>query len=181
MTTRAWRALRLDERSTGAILATGAFLGVLAWLALLVLLLMRERPPSAFSVFYNLPISVTFSALAAHLVASLVRAPASYAREHYPLLIAWGLGGVLLFLRLVVKTTEVSGHATWSILMAAQAEAYQLPVVFRCIAWAVVLQVLLLKWLVLGGSSGLLGLAAGSALGCGLWLARRITASRAVH
>jgi len=157
---------------------TGALVAVASWAGLLGLLVVRGRTPSAFSVFYNLPISVVFAALAAILVSSLVRAPVSYAREHYPLLVAWGLGGVLLFLRLVAKATDVSGHATWSVLMAAHAEAYQLPAAFRWLAWGVVLQVLLLKWLVLGGSSGVLGLAAGSTLGCGLWLARRRTALR---
>ena len=87
----------------------------------------------------------------------------------------WLIGAGLLFLRLIAKSIDVSGHMTWAILMGVQCLAHGAPRWFTVLAWCVVLQVLLLKLCVLGGHSGAWGLLAGGTLGVTLLALERGT------
>ena len=83
-------------------------------------------PP--FSVFYNLPITLAFSALAFDLLSrSLTLGRTRLFKHHGVLLLVWSVGGALLALRLVTKSIDVSGHMTWSVLMAVQCLGLKAP------------------------------------------------------
>jgi hypothetical protein len=142
-----------------------AFVAV-AWVALLAAAALRGRYVPAFSVSYNLPISLAFGALALDLaVRSAEMGPKRGLQAHGPVLVVWAAGGVLLLLRLVAKSIEVSGHMSWAILMGVHCVVEGAPRWFTVFAWCIVLQVLWLKLFVLGGQSGTWGVLAGTALG----------------
>ena len=97
-------------------------------------------------------------------------------RRYGPIGTVWLAGGLLLFLRLVTKSIDVSGHMSWAILMGAQCSIERLPGWFTLFVSAVGIHVLLLKLLVLGGNSGQYGVLAGCGLAAMLWAATRPTA-----
>jgi hypothetical protein len=131
---------------------------------------MRGHGDAGFSVFYNLPISVAGIGLCAHEGWMARRLGVRrYLREHGPVMVVWGLGLVVLYLRLITKSVDVSGHMTWALIMGAQCLAYRLPGWFCALAVLVFLQVLGLKLLLLGGWSVYWGLLVGGALGALMW------------
>ena len=158
----------------GTRLLVGIALAAIAWVLLLAVSLVRERPVSWFSVSYNLPITLAFAGLVSHGVLSAMALGRQRAISAYgPIALAWFGGGVLLFLRLVTKSIDVSGHMSWAILMGVQCLVERLPFWFTCFVWLIALHVLLLKLFVLGGQSGQNGLLAGGVLGATLWLGTR--------
>lgn len=151
-------------------LGAGVIAACVAWVGMVVWLRMRGHGDAAFSVFYNLPISVAFLGLCAHEVwMARTLGMRRYLREHAPVLMVWALGFVVLYLRLISKSVDVSGHMTWALIMAGQCAAYRLPGWFCALVGLVALQVLGLKMFVLGGVSGYWGLLVGGVLGGALW------------
>jgi hypothetical protein len=158
-----------DGLWAGVIAAMVAWGGMIAWLW------MRGHAGSGFSVFYNLPISVLFIGLLAH-EGWMCRTQGArvYLKRHAPVVIVWVLGFVVLYLRLIAKSVDVSGHMTWALIMAAQCYAYRLPGWFCALVAGVCLQVLGLKVFWLGGVSVYWGLLAGGVLGAGMILGVRM-------
>jgi hypothetical protein len=140
-----------------------------AWIALMALAAVRGRQVPAFSVVYNLPITLVFGALGLDLA---IRAADVGVRRalitHGPVITVWSAGAVLLFLRLITRSIDVSGHMTWALVMATQCLVEGAPRWFTVFAWCIVFQVLLLKLFVLGGQSGAWGLLAGGLLSAAL-------------
>ncbi len=147
-------------------LASGVAAAAVAWTGMIVWLAMRKHGGTGFSVFYNLPITIAFIGLCAH-EGWMFRTLGfkQYLREHAPVLVVWTLGFVVLYFRLITKSVDVSGHMTWALIMAGQCHAYRLPGWFSALVWAVCLQVVLLKFFVLGGVSGPVGIVVGGVLG----------------
>jgi hypothetical protein len=81
---------------------------------------------------------------------------------------------MVLFLRLITRSIDVSGHMTWAILMATQCLIGRAPRWFTALALGVVVQVLLLKVFVLGGQSGLWGILVGGLLSAALIVLTRL-------
>ncbi len=160
----------------GLVLLFGLLLGLLAWLALLGGASLRGRPVPWFSIWYNVPITTAFGAMTLQLAASILRLPPStFLARHLGILLAWLLGGLLLWFRLVAKSIDVSGHMAWAILLGVQCHVLRLPIWFTILVWGVAAQVLVLKLLVLGGSSGQSGLLVGVVLGGTLWVVNRLS------
>ena len=157
-----------------ARLLVGVSLGAVAWALLLTVSLVRGRPVPWFSISYNVPITLAFAGLASHVVLSAAALGGQRAKSAYgPIALVWCGGAVLLFLRLVTKSIDVSGHMSWAILMGVQCLVERLPAWFTSFVWLIAIHVLLLKLLVLGGQSGQYGLLAGAVLGVTLWLVTR--------
>jgi hypothetical protein len=153
-------------------LILGVALAALAWLALIAAFSLGDRAIPWPSVIYNFPITVVFTGLVSHMAhAALLLGPNRFLRAYTPLGIVWFLGAILLYLRLVMKSVDISGHMSWSVLMGAQCLIQRLPLWFTLAAWAVVLQVLHVKFVVYGGYNGHKGLAAGIGLAILVWLA----------
>jgi len=138
--------------------SSGLFLGAAicagAWCVLLIASNARGQAIPWFSVSYNVPISVAFAALCAHLALSAIalgprRAIAAYA----PIALVWTAGAALLFMRLVTKSIDVSGHMSWAILMGVQCFVERLPLWFTTFVWLIAAHVLFLKLFVLGGTA----------------------------
>jgi hypothetical protein len=158
--------------STG--LAAGIALASVAWLGLAIFLLFRHGPFPWFLVGYNVPITLVFAGLVVHMVWTGTRLERSQIIASYaPLGVVWLIGGVVLFLRLVTQSIDVSGHMVWSVMMGVQCSVHRLPFWFTASAWAVVLQVLLLKLFVIGGHSGQKGIVIGILLGVAVWFTTR--------
>jgi hypothetical protein len=155
-------------------LLVGVTIAAFAWVVLIFLSVARGRPLSWFSVSYNLPITLAFSGLLAHGVLSAFGLGSRLAIHAYgPIALVWCAGGVVLFLRLVTQSIDVSGHMSWAILMAVQCTVERLPIWFTALVWLIAAHVLLLKLFVLGGQSGQNGILAGGVLGATLWLVTR--------
>ena len=155
-------------------LVGGIGLAVFAWVVLVTVLIFRHRPIPWFSLAYNIPITLLFAGLVLHLVWVGIRLGwTRFIAAFAPLGVVWVVGAVLLFLRLGMKSIDVSGHMAWSLMMGVQCVVQRLPVWFTAAVWAVAVQVLLLKLLVLGGHSGQKGIAVGALLGGAVWIATR--------
>ena len=159
-------------KSSGLLLGAAICAG--AWCLLLIASHARGRAIPWFSVSYNLPISLAFAALCAHMAVSALalgrrRAIAAYG----PIALVWCAGAALLFMRLVTKSIDVSGHMSWAMLMGVQCFVERLPRWFTAFVWLIAAHVLFLKLFVLGGYSGQYGLLAGAILGATLWFSTR--------
>jgi hypothetical protein len=159
-------------KSSGLLL--GAAICASAWCLLLIASHARGHAISWFSVSYNLPISLAFAALCAHMALSALTLGRREAIAAYgPIALVWCAGAALLFMRLVTKSIDVSGHMSWAILMGVQCFVERLPRWFTAFVWLIAAHVPFLKLFVLGGYSGQYGLLAGGILGATLWLGTR--------
>ena len=159
-------------RSAGLI--AGMMLASVAWLGLIGVFVVRGHPLPWFSVLYNVPISLVFSGLFVHCAYSgCLLGPRRFAHAYGPLVLVWTVGAVVLVLRLVTKTIDVSGHMAWLVMMGVQCLVQHLPLWFTVSVWAVGAQVLVLKLFVLGGHSGQTGLVVGGLLGAAVGAAAR--------
>jgi hypothetical protein len=156
----------MARQPDGRALVLGMALVAAAWVVLLLAAVARGRGIPPFSLAYNVPITLAFGALALDIIVRIVGLGwARFAREHAALAIVWAIGAVVLALRLVAKSIDVSGHMAWSLLMGVQCIVECAPRWFTLFVWAVVAQILLLNAFVLGGQSGLWGALTGLALG----------------
>jgi hypothetical protein len=155
-------------------LLVGILLAAVAWVLLLSASLVRERAVPWFSISYNCPITLAFAGLLSNMLLSAMALGRERAISAYgPIALVWCGGAVLLFLRLVTKSIDVSGHMSWAILMGVQCLVERLPRWFTSFVWLMAVHVFLLKLFVLGGQSGQNGLLVGGVLGATLWLSTR--------
>ena len=88
----------------------------------------------------------------------------SFLRVHIWALVIWAAGFTILYLRLVSKTLEVSGHLVWLPLLTAQAWMLGFPVWVVAVGIAATASAAYLKCAVFQGPSGGPGLLVGLAL-----------------
>jgi hypothetical protein len=131
---------------------------------------------------YNAPIAFLFLVSVAYLVLQGVRVgPVAALRAHMVTIALWTAGFVLLYLRLVAKAVEVSGHLAWLPMLTAQLWLWRFP------AWVIgfgllsTLVALYMKLAMFGGPSGLPGLAAGLLLATTLVALNQMREQRAVE
>lgn len=123
---------------------------------------------------YNGPIAFIFLTLAFDLLLRAWRlgVPA-FLCAHRTTLILWALAAAVLYLRLVGKSIEVSGHIAWLPLLTVQAWLHGLPrwfLVFSILSTGVAFY---LKLAVFRGPSGIPGAVVGSILAVALLSASR--------
>ena len=163
-----------ESVKNNATLAGGIGLAAIAWVGLLTVLILRHQPIPWFSLAYNVPITLVFAGLVLHLASAGIRLGwTRFVKAYAPLGVVWVVGTGLLFLRLGMKSIDVSGHMAWSVMMGVQCIVQRLPVWFTAAVWAVAAQVILLKIFLLGGQSGQKGVAVGVLLGAAVWVATR--------
>ena len=163
---------RMSVKSAGLVAGIG--FAAVAWLGLVIFLLVRQGRIPWFLVAYNVPITLVFAGLVAHMLWTAVRLDRSkIIRSYAPLGAVWLIAGAILFMRLVTKSIDVSGHMVWSIMMGVQCIVQRFPFWFTAAVWGVVIQVLLLKLFEIRGYSGQNGVVVGFVLGVAAWHATR--------
>lgn len=125
-------------------------------------LITRRRNDVLIALTYNAPIALLFLVLSAELVLHIVRVGIRAGiRGRAPILLIWFVGLLLLYLRLIAKSTEVSGHMAWLPLLTAQTWLLGFPRWFTAFAAASTLIAIALKFAIFRGPSGVPGILAG--------------------
>jgi hypothetical protein len=124
-------------------------------------------------IVYNAPMFFIFGVLLIDLAWRAVRlGPLPFLTAHAGTLLAWTLGCGVLYLRLVTKSIEASGHMAWLPMLTVQAYLYDYPKWFVTGSAAFTLFCLLLKLTVMGARSGIEGTLVGLLLSALLLLNR---------
>lgn len=123
------------------------------------------------SLIYNVPISFVFAFLAWDLIFATFQRPfVRSIKAQSPFIIVWLAGFVLLYLRLIAQSVEVSGHMAWYVLMLAQSLIRKLPGWFITLLLLSFAKDLYIKFTYQGHGGGVNGLLVGAGLGLVLWL-----------
>lgn len=159
-------------------------IGGVAWLACIVAyasaLVLRGRPDAPTVLLYNGPIAFVFLVLAAHFVVQMYPVGCtSFARARLWTLLIWFAGLVVLYLRLVAKSLEVSGHLAWLPLLTTQSVLSGFPPWFSVLAGLAGFGALYMKVALFRGPSGVPGAVVGLMLALALVLVSRRQGSRA--
>jgi hypothetical protein len=139
--------------------------------------LATQRPGNmALPLLYNAPIGFIFLVLLAHMTLKLLQlGPLQFLRANVVLVALWVVGAALLYLRLISKSVEVSGHLAWLPLLTVQLWVSAFPRWMITIGIISTLSVIYLKFAIFRGPSGLPGLIAGVILAAALVLLRSKT------
>ncbi len=169
------------SETRAAVAAGGA--AALAFVAAYALgLTIRRRPDVLVALVYNAPVASLFLVSLAYLVVQGVRGGLSAAlRAHAGTLLIWTVGFVVLYLRLVSKSVEVSGHLTWLPMLTAQLWVWRFPTAVVAFGACSALVAVYLKMAVFQGPSGIPGLVAGLSLATGVLILSRMREHRAVE
>ena len=120
------------------------------------------RQDAGLALAYNLPVFFLFLVVASAFAIRLGRlGPRRFVQSHFPALAVWSIGLVVLYLRLVAKTVEISGHLAWLPLLTVQTWVLGLPSWVGAVGVAATLSAAYLKFAVFQGPSGAPGLAIG--------------------
>ena len=162
----------MTEKRLALVVGTAAWIGVAGLYT--AGLLAKGRTDVVRGLLYNLPIAFLFLVLAAQLLIRAVRlGPSHFVKSHAGILIVWALGGLVLYLRLISKSLEVSGHLAWLPVLTAQAWTLGLPAWLIGIGAAATLSAAYLKFVVFQGPSGGPGLIVGLLLATALVVSSR--------
>ena len=148
-------------------------IGGVAWLlciaAYATALVLRNRSDATTVLLYNGPIAFVFLVLVAHLaVQAYRRGFTAFVRTSRWTLLIWFVGFVVLYLRLVAKNLEVSGHMAWLPLLTAQSVLSGFPPWFSIIAGLATLGAFYMKVALFRGPSGVPGVVVGLGLALAL-------------
>jgi hypothetical protein len=162
-------------RETEVALAGGGTAWLVGIVAYAASLMAKERLDALLALLYNAPVAFLFLVLLTHMgVRAAHLGFTRFVRVFGGTLALWAVGAVILYLRLVAKTIEVSGHMVWLPLLTVQTWLQGFP------SWVVILGVLstvgalYLKLAVFQGPSGVPGLVAGALLAGTLLLCTRL-------
>lgn len=135
-------------------------LGAVAYVAALI----RQRPEDAGIAFlYNAPIAFLFLVLLTFMALEVIRLGVpTFVREHGAVIALWLAGGVILYLRLISKSIEVSGHMAWLPLLTVQLWVFRFPTWVIVIGAAATASAIYLKFALFRGPSGVPGIIAGA-------------------
>jgi hypothetical protein len=153
-------------------------IGGVAWLvcigAYASALVLKSRSDATTVLLYNGPIAFVFLVLVAHLGVQAYRLGfTAFARTSQWTLLIWFVGFVVLYLRLVAKSLEVSGHLAWLPLLTAQSMLSGFPPWFSIFAGLATLGALYMKVALFRGPSGVPGAVVGLVLALALVLVSR--------
>jgi hypothetical protein len=153
-------------------------IGGVAWLmcigAYASALVLKSRSDATTVLLYNGPIAFVFLVLVAHLAVQAYRLGfTAFARTSQWTLLIWFVGFVVLYLRLVAKSLEVSGHLAWLPLLTAQSVLSGFPPWFSMVAGLATVGALYMKVALFRGPSGVPGAVVGLVLALALVLVSR--------
>ena len=142
-----------------AIGGSAWLLGAIAYLAALI----RQRPEDAPVAFlYNAPIAFVFLVLLTFMALEVIRLGVpTFLREQGAVVALWIAGGVILYLRLISESIEISGHMAWLPLLAVQLWVFRFPTWVIVIGAAATASAIYLKFALFRGPSGVPGIIAG--------------------
>jgi hypothetical protein len=150
----------VSERSLGLAIGSVAWAGVC--LAYTARLLAKGRSDVARALVYNLPIAFLFLVVASTLAVRALRLGLfEFLRSDGVAVILWLLGLGVLYLRLVSKGLEVSGHLAWLPMLTVQSWMLGLPGWLVGVGIGATASAAYLKFAVFQGPSGGPGLAVG--------------------
>ena len=144
-------------------------IGGTAWVGVMVLyvaaLFVNGRTDIARALLYNAPIALLFLVIGTALAIRAIRTgPRAFVRSHPWSISIWLVGFAVLYLRLVSKSLEVSGHLAWLPLLTAQAWLLGFPVWLVGVGVGATLSAAYLKFAVFQRPSGGPGLVVGLVL-----------------
>ena len=155
-------------------MAIGGALWVLVAVVYTAALAVRARADIGRALLYNLPIALLFLVVLACLCVRAARlGPAQFLREHWAALAVWVVGFGILYLRLVSKSVEVSGHLAWLPFLTVQAWALGLPLWLVGLGLVGTVTTGYLKFAVFQGPSGVPGVVAGLLLALAIAVSER--------
>jgi hypothetical protein len=148
-------------------------LGVAVWLlgaGAYGLALFSTKPAEAgTSLLYNAPIAFLFLIVLTHMTLQAARLGVSgFVRAHGSTMAVWMVGVAILYLRLVSKNIEVSGHLAWLPLLTAQLWTSRFPTWLVVVGAVATVAAMYMKFFMFRGPSGVPGLIAGVILGAAL-------------
>lgn len=125
-------------------------------------LAQRGREDVVTGLLYNGPIAFVFLSLAAEgVLYAFEVGPRRALRERATIAALWVAGAIVLYLRLVSRSVEISGHMAWLPLLTAQAFVLAFPRWFTAFGVAALVSAVWLKFAMFGGPSGTPGLVIG--------------------
>ena len=156
----------------------GVLVGSIAWVGIAAAyasgLAVKGRPDMVRALLYNLPIAFLFLVVCACLLVRAVRlGPAQFLKLHGATVVVWVVGLAVLYLRLVSKSLEVSGHLAWLPVLTVQSWLLGLPLWISVLGVAATASAAYLKFAVFQGPSGGPGLIVGLVLAMGLAISSR--------
>ena len=156
----------------------GVLAGSIAWVGVAgvyaAALALKGRTDLARALLYNLPIAFLFLVVFACLLVKAARlGPAAFLKAHGASVVIWIVGLAVLYLRLVSKSLEVSGHLAWLPVLTLQTWLLGLPLWISILGVAATASVAYLKFAVFQGPSGGPGLLVGLVLAMGLAITAR--------
>jgi hypothetical protein len=164
----------MQLKDSSLALAIGSIVTVALGVIYGVGLVAKGRPDAVRALLYNLPIAFVFLVIGTCLTIRVIRMglPRFLTREAGSVLL-WIVGFGVLYLRLVSKELEVSGHLAWLPMLTVQAWLLGLPGWFVAVGVGATASAAYLKFMVFQGPSGGPGLAIGVALAGAIYLASR--------
>ena len=155
----------LTERRLAASVLLGVASALIIWAAYVATLLRHGRRDLAMALAWNGPISLVFLVLAWDAVLGAFVLPfRAFLRTYGAVMLVWSVGFLLLYLRLVLKSVDISGHMAWCVVMLTQTIVLGMPRWFTVVAALVLFEVAYFKFAILGGPSGTSGLVVGLGL-----------------
>ena len=162
----------VSNHTSGGVLPSVVLGGVASILIIGVYvagLLANERADVFRALLYNAPIAFLFLVLAAEATLRVFAVgPRRALAERSAIAMVWLLGAIILYLRLVSRSVEISGHMVWLPLLVAHAFVLGFPRWFMAIAVLAFVVAAWLKFAVFRGPSGAPGLIIGAVLSLAL-------------
>jgi hypothetical protein len=134
-------------------------------------------------LLYNVPISFPFFVLCWEMLFSFRhRSFVEGIKNNAAYLLVWIVGAVILYLRLVTETIQVSGHMTWLMIMPVWSALRKLPLGFTLFIIIIAIQAGYFNFVLFPSiKSGLWGVVFGAVLSCFLVILVHIHNKRASH
>jgi hypothetical protein len=156
----------------------GVLAGSIAWVGVAAVyaagLAIKGRTDLVRALLYNLPIAFLSLVVFACLLVKVARlGPARFLNAQGPTVVVWVVGLGVLYLRLVSKSLEVSGHLAWLPVLTVQSWLLGLPLWISVLGVAATASAAYLKFAVFQGPSGGPGLIVGLVLAMGLAITAR--------
>jgi len=137
-------------------------------------LMTKGRAGAATSFLYNAPVAFLFSVLCVYLLLQVGRLGVfDFGRSYGGTVLVWFAGLCVLYLRLVSRSLEVSGHLAWLPMLTLQAWLLGFPIWLVATGGGATLLAAYMKFAVFRGPSGVPGLITGALLAGSLFLLQR--------
>lgn len=134
---------------------------------------------STLGLWYNIPISILFAILGLELLVSILPPIKARLLAQLPFIFIWLIGFAQLYLRLIERNINISGHLTWLTMMLAHSLIRRIPPWFIALIVLIWVKCLYFYFNVMASPhDGIMGILFGSFLSLLLWRLNRITQNK---